>query len=238
MSTDHHSISQGASKSSRTGNAGELPTLDALVLRRLRIVANRLRRYVLVEGLAWVLGFMLAASLVQLGLDLGARGLRWSMRAALLALVLSCTGWLIWRRVVRPLRKRIGLAEVANLVERKYPQLASILISGLRFSTGEVGFPETNSPAMMASVIARAGREGKAVDFSVVLDPRRVRWSFWASARRSTSAVVPSGFPYTAGFAAGGPSKAPFANTAPPRKSAWRRTSGRAASPIRRGASS
>jgi hypothetical protein len=184
MSTDRYSINPGASKVSRTrdgrtGDVGELPTLDALVLRRLRIVANRLRRYILVEGLAWVLGFMLAASLVQVGLDLGARGLRWSMRAALLALVLAGTGWLAWRRIVRPLRKRIGLAEVANLVERKYPQLGSILISGLRFSTGEVGFPETNSPGMMAAVISRAGREGKAVDFNVVLDPRRVRWS-WA----------------------------------------------------------
>ncbi len=154
-----------------------LPTLDASVTRRLHSVAIRLRRYVFVEGLAWVVVFVVAASLVQFLLDYAAKGLRWSMRAALCGVIVGALMWLVWRHIIRPLRRRVGLAEVACLVERRYPELSSILISAVRFSTGEVGPRRANSSDMMASVIDRASQQVRALDFNVVLDSRRARWS-------------------------------------------------------------
>jgi len=153
------------------------PTLDASVIGRLRAVAARLRRYVLIEGIAWVVVFLLLAAAVQLSVDYGTQGLQWSMRAAMLGLIVLGALWLLWRRVVAPLRRRFGLAEVANLVERRYPELSSLLISAVRFSTGEMGPPEANSRDLAATVIAQAGSRVGALGFSGVLDPRRARWS-------------------------------------------------------------
>ena len=152
-------------------------TLDASVTERLRAAARRLRRYVLIEGLAWVLGFLVTAVLLQFALDYGTRGLRWSIRAALLALITAGVSALVWRYVMAPLRVRFGLAEMANLMERRYPQLSSILISAVRFSQGETGPAEMNSPSLAASVVARAGREASSIDFDAVLNPRRARRS-------------------------------------------------------------
>ncbi len=64
----------------------------------------RLRGYVLIEGMAWVVVFLLSAALLQLLADYTARGMRWSMRAAMLGLIVGGVLWLVWRRVVTPLR--------------------------------------------------------------------------------------------------------------------------------------
>ncbi len=72
------------------------PMLDAVLTARLRGVAARLRWYVLIEGVAWVVGFFLLASLVQFTVDYWSRGLRWSMRAAMLGLVLAVIAYVIF----------------------------------------------------------------------------------------------------------------------------------------------
>ena len=149
--------------------------LDTSITARLHHVARRLRRYLLIEGLAFVVGFLLLAAAIQLALDYTTRGLRWSMRATLLGLMLAGALWLVWRRVVGPLRLRFGLADVANLVERRYPAISSTLISAVRFATGEVGPPTINSPDLVASVIAQAGEQVRSFDFDAVLNPLRAR---------------------------------------------------------------
>ncbi len=154
-----------------------ISTLDASVMVRLRSVASRLRGYVLIEGITRVVGFLVMAAGVQLLIDFGTRGLRWSMRAAILGLIVLTSLWLFRRLVVTPLRHRFSLAEVANLIERRYPELSSLLISAVRFAAGEVGPPETNSVALVNSVIARAGVEARTIDFTTVLNPRRARWA-------------------------------------------------------------
>lgn len=152
-------------------------TLDTSVSDRLHRVATRLRLYVLLEGVGYLAGFLLVAAIVQLGLDYAVRGLQWSMRAVLLALILASALWLSWRRVIAPLGLRLGPSEIANLIERRYPRLSSVLISAVRFSAGEVGSPETNSPSLMAAVVARAKADARALDFNSVLNPRRARGS-------------------------------------------------------------
>ncbi|MCH7839740.1 MAG: hypothetical protein IID38_05840, partial [Planctomycetes bacterium] len=119
--------------------------LDPLVGSRLRQVARRLRGYVLIEGVARFTAFMLAAAGLQLLLDYGSRGLRLSMRAALLGVLVIAAVRILWRRVLSPLRVRVASADVAALVERRHPKLSSLLISSVRFSAGDVGPPESNS---------------------------------------------------------------------------------------------
>jgi len=141
----------------------------------LQQVCGRFRLYVLIEGVAWVVGFLLVASVFQVAVDYGVRGLEWSMRAALLAVILLVAGWLAWRRVIAPLRCRMGVAEAAHLVERRFPRFSSALISAVRFAAGEVGPPEANSPVLVAHVVGRAGEVVAGADFLGVLNPSRAR---------------------------------------------------------------
>lgn len=166
------------------------PPLDASLTVRLQSVAHRIRRYVALEGVAWLAAFLLVSALVQFAIDYGTRGLRLSIRAALLAIVLVGAGWTIRRFLVIPLRVRFGPAEVANLIERRFPQLSSGLISAVRFAAGEVGPADLNSPALVSSVIRRAGGEGAGIDFDVVLNPQRARRSGFALASLLAVCVI------------------------------------------------
>jgi len=149
--------------------------LDQRLIGRLHALILRLRAYVLLDGMIWLTTFLLIAAWVQCTLDYLARGLRFSMRAALLGAVLAGAGYLIWWRLVDPWRTRIGLGDAARLVERRHPSLSSLLISAIRFSSGEVGPRESNSESLMASVIERAHRAVESVDFLRVLDLPRAR---------------------------------------------------------------
>lgn len=150
------------------------PTLDRVIEGKLRRIVRRMRSYVLVEGGALVAGFLFLAAHLQLGLDYFRR-LDWSMRAALSAGILVCGSLLTWRRIITPLRVRLDLSDAAHLVERKNPQLASVLISAVRFSSGRIGPAESNSPAMVASVVGRVTEACAGVDFPAVLDGRRAQ---------------------------------------------------------------
>lgn len=154
-----------------------VPKLDSALTHRLRGVAARLRSYVFVDGIAWLAGFLVLASLVQFGLDYGLRGLRLSMRVALLAAMVCGVGWVVWRHLVSPLRQRIGEIEIASLLERRYPALTSVLVSAVRFASAEHGGVEANSPSLMASVVERARHESDGLDFGVVLTRRNLHRS-------------------------------------------------------------
>ncbi len=149
--------------------------LDASVTSRLRMVATRLRGYLLIEGVAWVLGFLLVSSFVQFLIDYSSRGLRWSMRAALLAAIIVGALRLLWRRVISPLHVPVDPADIANLLERRFPELSSVLVSAVRFASGEVGSAATNSPTLIASVVGQAGQRTQRLDFNTVLNSRRAR---------------------------------------------------------------
>ncbi len=155
----------------------KMTPLDAALTGRLRSVAARVRRYVLIEGCAWILSFLMVTGLIQFLLDYGTRGLQLSMRAVILALILVGAGMLTWRRIVTPLRKRIGLADIAKLVERQYPELSSLLISAVRFASGDVGPEASNSRDLMNQVIGQAHRRAESIDVHKVLDSKRVLWS-------------------------------------------------------------
>ena len=159
------------------GNASTPAQLDHSVATRLRAVGSKLRMLVLLEGLAWLASFGLGAAVVQFILDYGTRGLEWSIRATLTLAVFSTSVWFLWRKVLTPLRISVGASDIAGLVERRYPDLSSVLVSAVRFASGDVGRRESNSPALVSSVIESAALRAAPLDFTAVLDPRRGRRS-------------------------------------------------------------
>ena len=151
--------------------------LDAALSSRLGALAGRLRGYLVMQGVARLAAFLLLGALLQFAVDYGVRGMRWSMRATLLAMLVFLGLVVVWRRILSPLMLRIDAADMAKLVERKFPQLSSILISAVRFASGDVGTADTNSPALMSTVIERAPQAAQPLDFGSVLSPQSIRRS-------------------------------------------------------------
>jgi len=155
----------------------ESPSLDAAVITRLRAVARRARFCVVLEGVAWTAGFAAAAALTQFLLDYGTRGLRVSIRATMLMAITAGVLVFLWQRILSAMRRPVGATDIAKLIERRFPQLSSLLISALRFAAGEVGSAATNSPDLMRAVVAETGPRVRDLDFSVVIGTRRARRS-------------------------------------------------------------
>lgn len=160
---------------------------------RLRRLVLRLRGYLLLDGLAVLFVVAAGAAALQLLLDWLLR-LAVDMRAALLGTVLLVIAVVGWRRVVVPQRARLGVAEAAMLVERRHPQLRSLLISAVRFGRGDVGATDSNSPELMRAVLDRAASAMTSLDLHTVLRHTR--------ARRSTAVALGVVAAFTLAFVA------------------------------------
>ncbi|HUU82482.1 MAG TPA: hypothetical protein VM243_03155 [Phycisphaerae bacterium] len=145
-------------------------------IRPLQRLALRLRGYVLLDGLATAMLVALLGAALGFLLDWGWH-LRLDMRAALLALTAVAVGVTFWRRTLVPFGRPLGPAEMALLVERRFPGLRSELISAVRFHRGQVGAPESNSPDLMAVVLDRASDDVATLPLTDVLNHGRARRS-------------------------------------------------------------
>ncbi|MFQ5489763.1 MAG: hypothetical protein ACE5GE_03480 [Phycisphaerae bacterium] len=149
---------------------------NRLVLQPLGRQARRLRAYLLAEGLALLAVLGAGAATVQLLLD-WLWHLPVDMRAALLALALVILGVAFWRRIVRPLTLTLDPPVMARLIEHRFPQLNSVLISAVRFQRGDLGPAEANSPRLAQAVIHQAGQHLPAVNLTAMFNRARVRRS-------------------------------------------------------------
>lgn len=135
---------------------------DALELspelgRRLRTLVLRLRAYVVIEGVAWLVGAWAAAFALLATLDYMIRLSR-GVRAMLLLPLLVGLGALAWRRLWPALRLGLRVPDAAHLLERHKPQWASLLISAVRFAGGQLGAAEFHSRELASEVVRQANR--------------------------------------------------------------------------------
>ncbi|MEK6674918.1 MAG: hypothetical protein AABZ47_04600 [Planctomycetota bacterium] len=156
--------------------------LNPIVAQRLRRVAGKIRSGVTLNGLACLCGYLFVAAVVVGAVDDLANGLRWSMRAALVFATLLGAIGVLWKLIVEPLRCSFGSAEVAHLLERRHPELRTLLVSAVRFQDGQVGSPEVCSPILVASVMEQAGRMALTLDFEGVLNIRIKRMAMFSIA--------------------------------------------------------
>ncbi|MEE9294326.1 MAG: hypothetical protein V3W34_05080 [Phycisphaerae bacterium] len=146
------------------------------VVSRLTRLGRRLRSYALAGGVATVMVFALAAGMVQFLLDYTFR-LPWDMRAVLLVVIVVALFWMGWRHLWRAWRFPFGSREMACLIEKRHPQLRSVLISAVQFASGHVGAEGFNSPGLVREVVRRARRETASIAFDGVLQRGPVRRS-------------------------------------------------------------
>ncbi len=129
--------------------------LDPGLNARLHRLLWTLRSLVVVEAVGVIVGFWALAFAALVTIDFPLR-LSVAARTALLIPVLAGLALLIARRLLPPLRLSMNIADAAHLVEQRRPELASLLVSAVRFGTGQIGAPESNSPQLAGEVVRRA----------------------------------------------------------------------------------
>jgi hypothetical protein len=154
----------------------DLPALDLFesrILPRLHALVRRIRFYQLADGLADTSAVALLCFVVQISIDYLFH-LRVDLRATLLLMVIGGVGFAAWKQIVQPLMTELNVADAAMIVERKFPQLESRLISALQFSA-----PSTQasvlSPELAGRTIEEASRIARELPMDAVLNHRRVR---------------------------------------------------------------
>jgi len=142
--------------------SGRHPEFDQRILGSLRALARLLKRRVLIEGACAVAATMLVVAFTQFALD-RLLDLGLGPRIALLAVVLGLIGYQIRKRMLRPAGVRVGVEDVAAILERKNPGLRDELISAVSFATASRVNPHRDSPELVDSLMRRAGERFNSI---------------------------------------------------------------------------
>lgn len=147
---------------------------ESSVLPRLRRFGRRLRVYVAVDGaavltlavVACIAGTFVIDRTLWLGRD---------MRTVQLVTLLIALAAITWRWMLRPLRTRLPDDELAILVEARYPQLGSRLVSAVEFVRGNGELAAARSPVLVDAVVRQAEAGTAALRFEDALAHVRFR---------------------------------------------------------------
>lgn len=131
------------------------PEFDRRILGSLRALAHRLKRRVLIEGACALAAIVLAVAFIQFSLD-RLLDLGLGPRIALLAVVVGLIGYQFRKRLLRPAQVKVGVHDVAAILERKNPGLRDELISAVSFATSGPINAHRHSPELVSELMNRA----------------------------------------------------------------------------------
>jgi hypothetical protein len=150
------------------------PPLDPPALaRRLAWLRRRLRFVATFRGVSWLLVLVLATLLLVGLLDWRVH-LPALVRAVALVGVLSGSGYIVIRHLLRPLATKSDDLTLALRVEKQYPGLNDSLASTVEFLQ-ESDKPGLDSPGLRKEAVKHALRRARGVDFGTVVDSRGLR---------------------------------------------------------------
>lgn len=130
---------------------------------------RRIRRYVIVEGLAATVAALVLVGMVALLVDRYAelsREARLAWTEALAAVGGGMLGWRLFRRVAAPLSDQA----LAARLEKQFPQLRDSLSSAV-FFTSDVAAAGERSPKLVAQATALAERRAAELDLADAFNP-------------------------------------------------------------------
>lgn len=141
---------------------------------RLMYLRNRLRQMTWLYGLSWLVAVVFGATLVAGLLDWSLRiedaGLRFLFG---LGIVVS-GGWIAWRLLIRPLRRKISDVDIALRIEKRYPGFNDSLASTVQFLKAGSD-PRLGSPELQKKVVEQTVEQVERVSLSDIVETRRVR---------------------------------------------------------------
>ncbi|MEZ6128230.1 MAG: hypothetical protein R3C59_06090 [Planctomycetaceae bacterium] len=168
----------------------ELPLAVIQLIAGLR---SKLRRYSLVSGSLLII---IVASIVfwlTSGVDAGWFALQrlelpTGLRTIFLAGMLAGGGWLLIQHVLRPLFRRIRDADLALLLERRFPEFQDRLITTVE---GQQGYPETGPyvSGMLQRTVSQAANVASTVNADEVFNFDPLKKRGWVAGLLALSVV-------------------------------------------------
>ena len=138
------------------------------VVSRLAALRRQIAAWFWVDGLARVLWLVIGLCAADLLLDWMFR-LDRAQRLVMLVLMASAVGWLIYRRLVRPLSASMSDDALALQVEQGNKQLGQSMISALQLSRIEDVESKGMSPALVRKTVISGAIAAENVNFASVL---------------------------------------------------------------------
>ncbi|HUO07565.1 MAG TPA: hypothetical protein VM008_04640 [Phycisphaerae bacterium] len=160
-----------------TSSLGDLKRVQQELTARLRHFRRRVRMRLVVEGAAIVAAEVFGAAFLTFVIDHALR-LGVAARVLMLMVVLAGIGYELWKRVVGPIRLRLGLVALAGAIPHRgdggTKDLAALVASVLELPR----LLESDNPpsaAMIDRAVRRCHESLAAVDFDASLDHERLK---------------------------------------------------------------
>ncbi len=151
--------------------------------RLLQQLRGRIRKYVLLEGIALTLAAFASLFWVSFGLDhawfaVSRLELPVWFRATFDVLVLSLVTFAIVSWIGLRLFRSFRLKALALVLERRFPQLDDRLVTAVELASGKADANSQLSRAMMMRTIDDVAREASQLDLNDVFNPQPLRRAF------------------------------------------------------------
>ncbi len=141
---------------------------------RIKALRASVRRLLALHGLGWVVGLLLPM-VIAAGLADWLFHLDSVIRAVFLTALVGALGYLLYRRVLRPLLVRFADLDIAMRIEERWPGLNDRLASTIQFLVVNVADDRYGSSTMRAATVRQALAETETIDFREVIETRPVR---------------------------------------------------------------
>jgi hypothetical protein len=143
---------------------------------KLHALRARLRAFFVIDGLSRVAAVAVAVVSASILFDwLTSPKLPIFMRWGLLLSGLSAIGWVLWKRLVSPMRIKLGEDDMAIAVERANPGLRDSLISSVQLARAEAAPGFGASREMVGKLVSTTSAATAAMDFRSAVDARALR---------------------------------------------------------------
>jgi hypothetical protein len=143
--------------------------------KRINQLRSRVRLLLVLYGLSWVLGSVVAATLVLGLMDYLVRFQDPGLRLICSLVVVSVFAWTSYRYLCVPLRTRLRDVDLARGLERRYPELKDSLASAVEFLDQPEDDPTAGSLALRRAVIVKTTADAERLDFDRALERRPVQ---------------------------------------------------------------
>lgn len=154
--------------------ARSVSTEQVIVSEHLAELRGRVRMLTWISGLGWtaiaLLGGLIVAGTLDWLIHFDESGTRFLVAAALA----GGSGWLIWRRLIAPLRQQLTGTFLASRIERRFPGSNSRIVSAVEFLEHRVD-SRLGSTELQKVVIAKAIKDLEKVDASDVVESKSIR---------------------------------------------------------------
>lgn len=143
--------------------------------QRISQLRSRVRLLLVLYGVSWVIGGVVAAMLLLGLVDYLVRFQDPGIRLICSLAVLAVFGWTSYRYLYLPLRTRLRDVDLARGLERRYPELDDSLASAVEFLDQSEDDPTAGSLALRRAVIVKTTAETERLDFDRALERRPVQ---------------------------------------------------------------